>query len=487
MTTEITFLLNGRNEIVSGVAPTVTLMNYLRRTKKLMGTKEGCAEGDCGACTVVVGELNGDRIRYRAVNSCILFLPMLHGKLVLTVESLAGPRGALHPVQQAIVDCHGSQCGFCTPGFIMSLYAAYINEPEPDLQRTTDFLAGNLCRCTGYGPIIEAATKMYKFPRPEWDAAAREKDRERLLGIQDAATLTYSDGRAVFLAPSSKDELCRLAAEHTDATLLSGATDVGLWVTKQHRALPKVIYTGRVGDLKTTSAENGLLTIGAGVHWAEAKAELQKRWPSFGELVRRFGSEQVRNSGTVGGNIANGSPIGDGPPALIALAARVVLRKGEIQRKLPLEDFFIAYGKQDRSPGEIVEAIEVPLTATADELGCYKLSKRFDQDISAVCGCFNLRIEDGRVASARICFGGMAATPKRATAVEGLLSGAPWTLETVERAMAGFERDYAPISDMRASASYRMKAAKNLLLKYFHERTAGRPIQLAGSLLPAFA
>jgi xanthine dehydrogenase small subunit len=252
--------------------------------------------------------------------------------------------------------------------------------------------------------------------------------------------------------------------------------------------LPKIIYAGRVDGLKQITIGNGVLKIGAGATWAEAKRALEGRWPSFGELVRRFGSEQVRSTGTVGGNIANGSPIGDGPPALIALGSRLVLRKGETGRSLPLEDFFIAYGKQDRSPGEIVEAIEIPLSTSPEELGCYKISKRFDQDISAVCGCFNIRLKDGDVEDARICFGGMAATPKRAFAVERFLTGSAWTLEIVERALAGFETDYTPIGDMRASASYRMKAAKNLLLKYFHERTGnGSSIQLAGSLLPAFA
>jgi xanthine dehydrogenase small subunit len=488
MSSEIVFFLNGRKEAVSGIAPTLTLMNYLRRNRRLTGTKEGCAEGDCGACTVIIGEVEGQSVRYRAINACILFVPMLHGKLVLTVEGVQGPGGELHPVQQAMVDCNGSQCGFCTPGFVMSLYAAYLNEPFTDAQRTNDLLAGNLCRCTGYGPIAEAAKKMYELPRPEWDAKRRTEDRADLLTIQDSGILSYSYQGSSFLAPGNADELCGLYNENPEATLVSGATDVGLWVTKQHRSLPKIIYTGRVDSLKRITIGNGVLKIGAGVTWAEANRALEGRWPSFGELARRFGSEQVRSSGTVGGNIANGSPIGDGPPALIALGSRVLLRKGATGRVLPLEDFFVAYGKQDRSPGEIVEAIEVPLSIGPEQLGCYKISKRFDQDISAVCGCFNIRLKDGYVEDARICFGGMAAIPKRAFAVESLLNGSAWTLETVQGALAGFDTDYTPISDMRASASYRMKAAKNLLLRYFHERTGSAgSIQLAGSLLPAFA
>jgi xanthine dehydrogenase small subunit len=488
MSQEIVFFLNGRKEVVSGIAPTLTLMNYLRRNKRLTGTKEGCAEGDCGACTVIMGELAGDGVHYRAVNACILFVPMLHQKLVLTVESLQGPGGELHPVQHAMVKCHGSQCGFCTPGFIMSLYGAYLSEPYKDSQRVNDVLAGNLCRCTGYGPIAEAAAQMYGFPRPQWDVQRRADDRGNLLSIRDGATLSYSHEGSAFFAPADKDEFCQLYGANPDATIVSGATDVGLWVTKQHRPLPKMIYAGRVGGMKQIEAGNGILRMGAGVTWAEAKKALGSYWPSFEELVRRFGSEQVRNSGTVGGNIANGSPIGDGPPALIALSAQIVLRKGEASRTLPLEDYFIAYGKQDRVPGEIVEAIEVPISTPPGDFRCYKISKRFDQDISALCGCFNIRLRDGRVESARICFGGMAATPKRAFAVENILNGSVWTLGTVELAIAGFETDYKPISDMRASASYRMKTAKNLLLRYFHERQGGAgSIQLAGSLLPAFA
>jgi xanthine dehydrogenase small subunit len=488
MSSEIVFFLNGNKESVTGVAPTLTLMNYLRRQKRLTGTKEGCAEGDCGACTVIVGEMRNGSVRYRAVNSCILFLPMLHGKLVLTVESLQGADGALHPVQQALAGCHGSQCGFCTPGFAMSLYAAYVSESFQTGQRINDLLAGNLCRCTGYGPIVEAARKMYTLRRPDWDIERRERDAELLLSIHSTGTLSYSDGNGSFHAPASADELSRLYSESPDATLVSGATDVGLWVTKQHRALPNLIYTGRVEGLQNIAESDGMLKIGAAVSWADARAALENRWPAFGELVRRFGSEQVRNSGTVGGNIANGSPIGDGLPALVALGARLRLRRGPAARAIGLEDFFIAYGKQDRLRGELVEEIEIPLTTGAGELHCYKISKRFDQDISAVCGCFNIKLKDGAVEAARICFGGMAPTPKRAGTAERLLTGAPWVLASLEAAMSGLEADYTPISDVRASASYRMRVAKNLLLRCFYERSDGKSsIQLAGALLPAFA
>ncbi len=270
MSTEINFFLNDKREEVSGIAPTLTLMNYLRRNKRLTGTKEGCAEGDCGACTVVVGELEGERVRYRAVNACILLVPMLHGKIVLSVESLQGPGGELHPAQQAMVDCHGSQCGFCTPGFIMSLYAAYLSGQKPDRQRINDLLAGNLCRCTGYGPIIEAAERMYDLPRPSWDSDRREQDRERLQSIATSETLTYSNDDQLFFAPAGAGELARLYDEHESATILAGATDVGLWITKQHRHLPQIIYLGRVAELKKIAIEGDVMRIGAGVSWVEA-------------------------------------------------------------------------------------------------------------------------------------------------------------------------------------------------------------------------
>jgi xanthine dehydrogenase small subunit len=464
----ISFVLNGRLETLRNVPPATTLLNYLRKTKRLTGTKEGCAEGDCGACTVAIGELRDGKMRHRAVNACILLLPMLEGRSVTTVEHLQADDGRLHPVQQALVDAHGSQCGFCTPGFVMSLYATYLSEPKPAARRIDDVLAGNLCRCTGYGPIVKAAQAMYDLPA----TAAIADDASDLAQLEAIAhgetVLLESEGRR-FFSPATIEAFARIYAENPEATILSGATDVGLCITKQHRDIPIFISTSRVPELQAYTEGGGSLRIGAAMTWSDLEGAIGRHFPDFGELLRRFASVQVRNAATIGGNIANGSPIGDGPPALIALGARVVLRKGTATRTLPLESFFIAYGKQDRQPGEFIEAIEVPLLDRPERLKCYKISKRFDQDISAVCGCFNIDVADGTVRDARICYGGMAATPKRAAGVEAALVGRAWTLATVMDALPAFDRGYSPLTDMRGSAAYRSQAARNLLVKYFHE------------------
>ncbi|RTL71536.1 MAG: xanthine dehydrogenase small subunit [Hyphomicrobiales bacterium] len=464
MRDSVTFILNGSRHVATGVSPATTLLQYLRGTLRLKGTKEGCAEGDCGACTVVIGELIDGVVRHRAVNACILLLPMLEGRSVTTVEGLAGADGALHPVQQAMVEEHGSQCGFCTPGFVMSLYATYVSEDRPGPQRINDILAGNLCRCTGYGPIVKAARSMYDAPR------ANAADESKVLSdiAHDETVTLEGDGARAFV-PATLDALADLAEAHPDAVIVSGATDVGLWITKQHRRIPTFIFTTRVAELRGVTRAGNTLSIGAGATWSDLHAPLGVIYPELGELLRRFASVQVRNSATIGGNIANGSPIGDGPPALIALGARLVLRKGKARRTLPLEDFFIAYGKQDRAAGEIVVGVEVPVIDEPARFKAYKVSKRFDQDISAVCGCFNITLAGGVVQEARIAFGGMAATPKRATAVEQALVGKPWSEATIAAVLPAFETDFTPLTDMRGSAAYRMLVAKNLLRRYFHE------------------
>jgi len=468
MRESIAFVLNGRRETLRNVPPATTLLNYLRKVKRLTGTKEGCAEGDCGACTVVVGELREGRVCYRAVNACILLLPMLEGCSVTTVEGVRGRDGALHPVQQALVDAHGTQCGFCTPGFVMSLYAMYLSEPRPGTARINDVLAGNLCRCTGYGPIMCAAQSMYDLPAPD-PGVKEHADRAQLQAIAHGETVALECEGRRFYSPGSLADFARLCAQNPGATILSGATDIGLWITKQHRDVAAFIATSRVSELQAISQDGATLRIGAAATWSDLEAVIGRHFPDFGELVRRFGSVQVRNLATIGGNIANASPIADAPPALIALGARVVLREGARRRTLPLEAFFITYGKQDRQPGSFIEAIELPLLQRPERLKCYKLSKRFDQDISAVCGSFNIEITQDKVREARICYGGMAATPKRARNVEAVLIGQAWTLATVMAALPAVDRDFAPISDVRGSAAYRSQAAKNLLVKYFHE------------------
>jgi xanthine dehydrogenase small subunit len=470
MRDHIAFVLNGELQTLRAIPPSTTLLGYLRKTMRLTGTKEGCAEGDCGACTVVVGELRDGAVHHRAVNACILLLPMLEGRSVTTVEHLRGADGSPHPVQQALADSHGSQCGFCTPGFVMSLYATYLGEPEkPEPARINDILAGNLCRCTGYGSIVHAAQAMYDLPRPAAETEALGRAGQQLEGISHTDTICLEEGGRRFFSPATLGELARVYEENPQATILSGATDVGLWITKLHRDIATFIHTGRVRELQSVSRQGRTLRIGAGATWSDLEEALRTHYADFGELLRRFGAVQVRNAATIGGNIANGSPIGDGPPALIALGASLVLRKGAATRTILLESFFVGYGKQDRAPGELVEAIEVPILDQPERLKCYKISKRFDQDISAVCGCFNIEVAGESVSQARICFGGMAATPKRAAAVEAALIGRPWALATVTAALPAFERDYTPLTDMRGSAGYRMQVARNLLLKYFHE------------------
>lgn len=451
----IRFLLNGEDVALENPDPTTTLLDYLRETKRLTGTKEGCNEGDCGACTVSIAALEGGHLTHRAVNACILLLPQLHGKSVRTVEGVSGPDGTLHPVQQAMIDHHGSQCGFCTPGFVMSMYTAH-RDGRRDFD---DVLAGNLCRCTGYAPIIRAAEAAAEMPQPDW--LSDELDRIRALdGGQDIAL----DGG--FL-PATLDSFADFYAANPDVTIVGGATDIGLWVTKMLKNIAPVVFLHRLAELQQITHSDDGIRVGAGVSIARLRGAMSGVHPDFAELLRRYGSVQVRNSATIGGNIANGSPIGDSPPALIALDATVTLRRGKDRRDVPLEDFFIAYGKQDRKQGEFVESIFIP--AQIDTLKCYKISKRFDQDISALCGCFNIIVEDGQVTAARIAFGGMAATPKRASAVETKLIGQPWNVATIISAQAKFAEDYQPISDMRASAEYRQKTVQNLLMRYFVE------------------
>jgi xanthine dehydrogenase small subunit len=443
----VAFLLNGTPVRVEGEAPTRTLLDWLREGRGLRGTKEGCNEGDCGACTVMVTDAEGSR----ALNACILFLPQLHGKAVRTVEGLSGPAGEMHPVQAAMVAHHGSQCGFCTPGFVVSMAVAHLNGATDH----DDQLAGNLCRCTGYAPIVRAAEAAASEPVPEWMRADRE------------AVKAFAAGEAGVFRPSDSDALADWYVENPDAVLVAGATDVGLWVTKQLRELRPVAFLNGVEDLKGIEVRGGSLHVGACVTISALREAVKDRLPSFGELLRRYASVQVRNAATIGGNIANGSPIGDGPPALIALGAVLHLRRGDEMRSMPLEDFFLEYRKQDRRPGEFVAGVSFPESAPA--LRCYKISKRFDQDISAVCGCFNVVVEGGVVTSARVAFGGMAGVPKRAALAEAALTGKAWSEATVEAAAEAMAGDFTPLSDMRASAAYRMLTAQNLLRRYFHD------------------
>jgi xanthine dehydrogenase small subunit len=472
MRRHIHFLRRGAVIRLSDVAPHLTLLDYLRLHEGATGTKEGCAEGDCGACTVVLRRRVGDNLVYDPVNACIVLAGQADGADVIAVEDLARD-GSLHPVQQALVDFHGSQCGFCTPGFVMSLFALY-HAPSAGRgvgrDEVNDWIAGNLCRCTGYRPIVDAGLAACTVPAQDRFSEHEPETAHALAALDDGADVFAGTPERFFAAPASIDTLATLYGEHPDAALVAGATDVGLWITKEMRDLPKIIWLGRVKGLDTIEDNAEQVTFGAAVTHAAAQPHLAAIDPDLGEMMRRFASKQVRNMGTIGGNVANGSPIGDTPPALMALGATLVLQRGANTRTLALEDFFIAYGKQDRGPGEFARSIVVPKLKPEERFRCYKVSKRFDQDISAVMGAFKLRLTGTRIAAARIAFGGMAATPKRAPAVEAALCDID--LADPKGPDLACERlgvDFAPITDHRASGGYRMTVAQALLRKALAE------------------
>lgn len=477
------FLLGG--EVVtagSDMPPTMTVLDYLRLHRRRIGSKEGCAEGDCGACTVVLAELDGsegqESLRYRAVNSCIQLVGQLDGKALITVEDLAAPDGRLHPVQQAMADNHAAQCGFCTPGFVMSLFAHCKTDAPSDPESLCDTLAGNLCRCTGYRPILEAGQQMAQGP--DQFSATEAETIARLKTLRRRQALRHETAEGRFLAPTSLDELLTIlrGANWEDTWLLGGGTDVGLWITKQHRRIGTIIHLGQIAALRRIEILPDEISIGAGVTYSDAFSAIAALHPDFAAMLRRLGSVQVRNAGTIGGNIANASPIGDSMPPLIALGARLQLLSPEGERFLPLEDFFLGYRKTYLRPRGIVAKVIVPRPGPDTRFAVYKISKRFDQDISAVLGAFQVQLDNDRIAAARIAFGGMAATPQRAHAAEAALLGQKLDMASVEPAVLALAEDFAPLSDMRASAAYRLLVAQNLLRKFAIEASSGELLRL---------
>ncbi|MBL8363203.1 MAG: xanthine dehydrogenase small subunit [Rubrivivax sp.] len=474
-TRPIRFLHRGRIAEVHDAAPTRTVLEWLREDAHCTGTKEGCAEGDCGACTVVVGRLDeAGALQLQPVNACIQFLPTLDGKALYTVEDLAGPGGALHPAQQAMVDCHGSQCGFCTPGIVMSLWACHRRHTDAGTRATrqqlADDLSGNLCRCTGYRPILDAGERMFELPAPAFDMAPVV---QALIALRADPPLSDWHG---YHAPRTLAELAILRKARPQARLLAGSTDIGLWVTKQFKALPELIYLGDVAELQRIEEVGGELRIGAGASLEAAWQALVQRWPTLRDLWLRFASLPIRQAGTMGGNVANGSPIGDSAPVLMALGASLVLRRGERQRSVPLESFYLDYMKNALEPGEFVEAIVVPAPDAAVAVRAYKISKRFDCDISAVSVGLALTLDGDVVREARFAWGGMAAIVKRAAAAEAAVRGQPWTEATLRAAQAALATDFKPLTDMRASAAYRLQVAQNLLERYWLETRRDDPM-----------
>ncbi|MEH6724640.1 MAG: xanthine dehydrogenase small subunit [Hyphomicrobiales bacterium] len=459
---ELSFRLNDESINLDDFGPTDTLLDFIREKKNLTGTKEGCNEGDCGACTVAIGELDKGELTYRPVNACIQLLGMAHGKHIITVDHLSKEGGALHPVQDAMARLHGSQCGFCTPGIVMSLFCLHEDQTDPATRETVNtWLAGNLCRCTGYRPIVDAALESCFGPKAPFANPTSE-----LGSIDPAKSLFIGTDEAFFAAPATLKDALDVYAKHPDVTPVSGATDVGLWVNKRLEELPKILYLGRIQGFSDISETEHALTLGAGVTYEAALSHLAKFDPDIKELISRIGSRQVRASGTIGGNIANGSPIGDTPPLLIVLEATIELQSLSNKRSMPIKEFFIEYGKQDRRADELLTSIQIPTLKPGEHLRCSKISKRFDQDISAVMAAFKITVNGDTIETARIAYGGMAGTPKRADRAEQLLQGVSITDESAwSPAIAALSEDFAPMSDMRASASYRMTAAQNLLRK----------------------
>jgi len=486
------FLLNGESVAVAGIAPQATLLDFLRGERRLTGTKEGCAEGDCGACTVVLAEpaADGPGLAWKPVNACIRLLPSVAGKAVFTVEALKSASGALHPAQRALVACHGSQCGFCTPGFAMSLFGLYKNAHRPARAAVEDALSGNLCRCTGYRPIVAAAQAMYEIELDGdgWRGPGRTADgspivtpeeialADHLKALADRNPTTYEAAGRRWFAPRTADDFAAVVAAHPDARIVAGATDVGLWITKHQRDVGDIVYMGDVADLRRVVTTPAHMAIGAACTLADAFAALDRDWPELHEAWSRFASVPIRNSGTLGGNVANGSPIGDSMPALIALGATVVLRHGDATRELPLEDLYLAYQKTALQPGEFVCEIRVPQRAAGVLVRAYKVSKRFEQDISSVFACFALTLDGTRIVSARIGCGGVSATPRRATATEAVLTNRPWDDAAADAAVRALAAEFAPIDDMRASAGYRRAVLANLLRRFRLETGGSAPL-----------
>ena len=471
----IRFILNDEAIELGNFSSSLTLLDYIRLQKSLKGTKEGCAEGDCGACTVLVGRLKSDGIRYETVNSCIRFMGSLDACHVVTIEHLKGENGELHPVQQAMVNQHGSQCGFCTPGFVMSLYALWMSTPNPTNTQIERALQGNLCRCTGYEPIVKAAIEVSQSSDPVHDKLNLERASiiKQLGDMHNGQRVEIKHEGDLIIIPQDVKDLANARAEHPNSTIVAGSTDVGLWVTKHMHDISPTVFINHLQELHSINVEANGITIGACVSYTDMQSIIAEHFPQMEAFWNRIGGEQVRNMGTVGGNIANGSPIGDTPPALIALGAQVTLSTASDQRTLPLKDFFIEYGKQDRSEGDFVKNVHIPFATPNDMFAVYKISKRRDEDISALCCAIKMNVENGVMKNVAIAFGGMAGTPMHAIETEKLLEGKAWSLESIRKAKAGIDLDFSPLTDWRASKEYRSLAAKNVLERFYIEMTDG--------------
>ena len=479
MESPISFVLDGR--IVSPdlaasplVTPTTTLLRYLRDLPNHKGAKEGCAEGDCGACTVVLADVGPDRrLRYRAVDSCLLFLPMIHGMQVITVEELRAPDGTLHPVQQAMVDFHGSQCGFCTPGIVMSLFALYKRGDVPSRSDVEEALSGNLCRCTGYRPIVDAALKACATGGEDHFSALEPQMIELLSSVAKTTLFLQTDGQ-LYLRPASFLEAKSFRVQYSDAVLINGATDAALRVTKNHERFPRVIDLSAVAELHTVQDRPDSLTLGAGATIEEIIPLIRIDFPALAEMLRWFGSRQIRSLGTIGGSLGTASPIGDILPVLIAYDARIELESLRGQREIPAGEYAVGYRKTVRTPDELIKSVILPKNTCGALIQSYKVSRRKELDIATVSAGFRLeRSTDGTVSRLLLAYGGMAERTMRAQKVERSVTGRLWSRDVVEEAAQHIADDFHPISDARATADGRLVMAKNLLMKFWTDTRVG--------------
>jgi xanthine dehydrogenase small subunit len=472
----IRFVFEDNIKEINNPDPNETILNLIRLKLKKTGTKEGCAEGGCGACTVVVGELKKDKIIYKAINSCIAFTTSLEGKHLLIVEDLIQKDGSLHPVQSAMINFHGSQCGFCTPGFIMSLFSMYKNETSYDKKTIEESISGNLCRCTGYRPIIDAA-KSIKNNKPD-QFKKNEKKTINLLKKIRPKNISINNKYKKYFAPRTINELKKILKKNKNAEFLSGGTDMSLVVTKQKKDIKNIIYLNSIDELNYIKEKDRYIEVGATTPLRKFELIIKKYYPDFNRILKRYGSVQIRNVATLAGNMATASPIGDSLPLLLSLDASIAIESFNKKMMIPIKDFFIDYRKTRLKKGQFIRSIRIPLFKK-NIFKAYKISKRIDDDISSVCASFNLAIINKKIKSVKIAYGGMAATPKRAVYCEKMLLNSNFSDDIILKAQKSLEKDFQPIDDMRASKDYRVEIAKNLLTKCFAEIKKNKLIRLS--------